>query len=1220
MKQAQRKNFFREIRGSLNRWLSLLFISALGVAFFSGIRSSEPDMRLSADRLYDSTNYMDIRVLGTLGVTEEDLTSIQEVSGVLDAEGLYSLEALANDGEQELAVQVSSLPQRIGLPILIQGRMPETASECLLDVNFSASYPLGSTISLYEEATGDEDAEGTSLADSLERTEFTVTGYFSSATYLSWDRGTASIGDGSLDGLMLLLPEVFSSDYYTEIQLTVEGAQDLTAMTQEYEDTVTTVLNKIEAIADARCQIRYDSIVDEAIQELEDGRQKLADAKAEAIQELEYARKELEDAEAELADGRQTLEENAQELENGKADLEASRQTLEENARQLEDGKAQLEAGRQELEENAKQLEDGRAQLEAGRQELEASRQQLNDGWELYHQGEAALETGRQALEELAPQEEQMQAALAEINAQEAALAQGWEEYNAGLETYQENAVILENLKTQRDQLEALLISQELDPSQNEEYLTLAETIAQMETALAEAKETLDSSYETLSAGQAALDAAQETKQQLQDGLAQIDALRTQIQEGEAELAAQLLTLEEAQRQLEEGEAQLAATEATLQEGERQLAEGKAQLDANEAALQEAEQQLADGRQKLADAEATIQDGERQLADGRQELADAEQEIADGWAEYYDSEAEANQEIADAEAELADAEQEIADIEFPEWYVLDRNTVQNYVEYDMDAQRVGALAQVFPVIFFLVAALVSLTTMTRMVEDDRTQIGTLKALGYSKGSIAQKYILYALSATLFGSILGVVVGGKFLPWVILSAYGILYTTITDYVIPIQLDYSCISTAMAVVCTVGATIAACYRELAATPAQLMRPAAPKEGKRVFLERLPFLWKRLNFTSKSTVRNLIRYKKRFFMTVFGIGGCMGLLMVGFGLRDSVARIVDNQYATIWTYGATLNIDDTADLDALEEALSGYSEIQETLPVYQATKDASSGGTTEEVYLFVPEHLDTLSDFVKLRSRASDDTYILDDQGVIITEKLSRLMGLSVGDTFSLSNDETSSVEVTITAIAENYLYHYVYMTPALYQQLYGEEPAYNTMLLSVDSLDTSQEEALSSSLISQDGITSVTFIRDLQDTVDDMMRSLNLVIWVLIISAGLLAFVVLYNLNNINITERRRELATLKVLGFYDGEVAAYVYRENVLLTILGIIVGIFVGIGLHRYLIQTVELDYMMFGQTIRPLSYLFSILLTIVFSVVVNFFVFFKLRKIDMIESLKSVE
>lgn len=1191
MKQAQRKNFFREIRGSFNRWLSLLFIVALGVAFFSGIRSAEPDMRLSADQLYDGTNFMDIRVLGTLGVTEDDLNAIREIPGVNDTEGLISLEALANDGEQELVVQVSTLPQKIGLPILSDGRMPETTSECLLDVTLSGSYPLGSTISLYgdqtsadEEDTGEDTGTSTSadtelsLENTLTGTEFTVVGYFSSATYLSWDRGTASIGDGSLDGLLMLIPEAFSSDYYTEIYVTVEGAKGLTSMTQEYEDTVAGITDQIEAIADARCQIRYDSIVDEANQELADGRQELEDAREEADQELADARQQLVDAEEELEEGRRTLEENEQELA---------------------DGREALEEGRRTLEENEQTLADSREQLEAGRKELEERDQQMADAWELYHQGEADLEQGRQALADLEPQEEQMQAALETIEDQEEELAQGWEEYYDELEAYETNQQTLEGLKTQLEQLAALLISQGIDPSQNEEYQTLAGTIAQMEPALTEAKETLDASYQTLTAGQEALDAAQETKQQLQDGLAQIAALREQIQTGEAQLAEQLPTLEEAQQQLDAGWEELETSEQALAEGEAQLAEARRTLEENE---------------------ATIQDGEEQLEEGRQELDTAEQEIADGWEEYYDGEEEASQEIADAEQDLADAEDAIADIEFPEWYVLDRNSVQDYVEYDMDAQRIGAIGNVFPVIFFLVAALVALTTMTRMVEDDRTQIGTLKALGYSKGSIAQKYILYALSATLLGSLLGVIVGGTLLPWVILTAYGILYTTFTEYVIPLQLSPSLISTLLAILCTVGATLAACYKELAATPAQLMRPASPKEGKRVLLERVTILWKHLSFTSKSTVRNLFRYKKRFFMTVFGIGGCMGLLMVGFGLRDSIARIVDNQYATIWTYGATLTIADHTDLDTLEGSLTGYPEIHEALPVCQIAKDASKGNTTTEVYLFVPEQTDNLADFVHLRNRTSGETYTLSDQGVVITEKLARLLDLSVGDAISLLEDETSSVEATVLGIAENYLYHYIYMTPALYQQLYGEAPEYNTVLLSVDDLDETQENQLSTELMALDGITSVSFIHELQTTVDDMMRSLDLVIWVLIISAGLLAFVVLYNLNNINITERHRELATLKVLGFFDGEVAAYVYRENVLLTILGILAGILIGVGLHRYLIQTVELDYMMFGQTIQPPSYLYSILLTVVFSVIVNFFVFFKLRKIDMIESLKSVE
>ncbi|MCJ7835390.1 FtsX-like permease family protein [Cuneatibacter sp. NSJ-177] len=1117
MKQAQRKDFFREIRKSWNRWLSLLFIVALGVAFFSGVRSSEPDMRLSADRLYDQTNFMDIRILGTLGVTDDDLKAIREIPGVKDAEAASSLEALADDGEEELVLQVSSLTERVNLPTLLDGRLPETTSECLIDTTLSDVYPIGSTIALYDDKKKeDEDSGEGSLADTLEKTEFTVVGHMTSSYYLTFDRGTASIGDGHIDGLLFVLPETFTEDYHTVIYATVEGAAALTAMSETYDNQIQSVTDEIEKIADARCEIRYQSILDEANEKLEDGKKELADAKEEAETELGDALKDLQDGEAELEDAKTTLAEKEQELE------------------------------------------DGRQEIADAKKKLKKSREELDNGWKQYNTGKEALADSErdltQAKEQLEPKEQE--------------LAAGWEAYQTGKSEYDTNAAQLESLKGQKDQLEVALTAQGIDPSQSADYLTLAGTIAQMEPALAGAKKQLDETYSTLS-----------------DSQDQMDAAKAQIAEGEAQLTA-----------------------------------GKEELDASYAKLQDGEDQYQDGKNALEEAKAKIEDGEQQIEDAKTEIADAEKELEDGWKDYEDGQKEADEKIADAEQKLKDAEDEISDIKYPEWYVLDRNSVQTYVEYDLDAQRIGAIGKVFPAIFFLVAALVSLTTMTRMVEDDRTQIGTMKALGYSKNSIAAKYILYALSATLLGSLLGVVAGSQILPRVIMSAYGILYVNLKEYVVPIQTNYALMSTALAVLCTVAATVAACYRELTSTPAQLMRPVAPKEGRRVLLEYIPFIWKRLGFTSKSTVRNLIRYKKRFFMTVFGIGGCMALLMVGFGLRDSIAKIADNQYSTVFTYDATLNIDSDFDPESTEEMVKQYSQIHETLPIYQIAKDAGYGSTTKEATLFVPERLDSLGDFVNLKNRVSKEHYTLSDDGVIITEKLARMLDVSVGDTISLAEEETSTVDVTVTAIVENYLHHYVYMTPALYEKLYGKTPEYNTLLMTTETMESPQENDLAAKLISHDEILSVSFIRSLQATVDDMMRSLDLVIWVLIISAGLLAFVVLYNLNNINISERRRELATLKVLGFYDGEVASYVYRENILLTILGIGAGMLLGVGLHKFLIRTVEIDMLMFGQTIQPPSYLYSSLLTVVFSVLVNLLVFFKLRKIDMIESLKSVE
>ncbi len=634
-----------------------------------------------------------------------------------------------------------------------------------------------------------------------------------------------------------------------------------------------------------------------------------------------------------------------------------------------------------------------------------------------------------------------------------------------------------------------------------------------------------------------------------------------------------------------------------------------------------AEEELKDGEDQIALAKETLAQAEKELADAKDQIAQAKEELAQGWLDYEEGEATAQAELEDARQQIAQAEEELSDIEEPEWYVLDRSSMQSYVEYGMDAERIGSIGKVFPAFFFLVAALVALTTMTRMVEEERTQIGTLQALGYSRRSIAAKYLLYAISASLLGSIIGVAFGSQFLPWIIITAYQMMYTNIVAVKTPLQFDYALLSTLLAVGCTTLATWAACYRELRSTPAQLMRPAAPKQGKRVFLEKIPFLWKRLSFTGKSTIRNLFRYKKRFFMTVFGIGGCMALLMVGFGLRDSIAKIMDTQYTTVWTFQAYLNLDSNEDYSQIQEEANDYDHVLETLVAYQVSKEVSSETTTMDAYLFVFEDVDRLPDFILLRSRTrQNETYTLTDNGVVLTEKLATQLGVNVGDSFQIAESDTKNYTVTVTAITENYLYHYVYMTPTLYEALFGKEPAYNQLLMRMEEISTEEEDAMATTFLEKKAVTGVSFVRDMQETVDNMMTSLDTVIWVLIAAAGLLAFVVLYNLNNINITERYRELATLKVLGFYDGEVAGYVYRENILLTFFGILIGIVLGLALHQYIIQTVEVSMLMFGQEIKPLSYLYSSLLTILFSLIVNIFMFYSLKKIDMISSLKSVE
>ena len=513
--------------------------------------------------------------------------------------------------------------------------------------------------------------------------------------------------------------------------------------------------------------------------------------------------------------------------------------------------------------------------------------------------------------------------------------------------------------------------------------------------------------------------------------------------------------------------------------------------------------------------------------------------------------------------------------------------------------------------------------MTRMVEEQRTQIGTLKALGYSRRSIAGKYLGYAFWATVGGCVSGVLVGEKILPYIIVTAYGIMYPHMNTAVIPYNLYYGVSASLTALLCTMGATLFSCYKELREQAAELMRPPAPKKGKRVFLEKIPSLWSQFNFIWKATIRNLLRYKKRFFMTVFGIGGCMALLLVGFGLRDSIVDIAKLQYHELQLYDANIILNTSAskqEQNNVEQELYWNDQVDKTAVGYLGQMKVKHGNEEQEVYLNVPEDLQDFQEMVVFRDRRSYTQYDLETEGVILTEKTAKLLEVKEGDTITLCQTGKEDVKVKVGKICENYIGHYLYMSPEIYQSLYGEEPQYNSVYFQMKKGYEDQLEILGEDILKGEGALNISYTDSIEDQLDDMLGSLDIVMAVLAISAGLLAFVVLYNLNSINITERRRELATLKVLGFYDNEVSAYVYRENMILTVIGGVAGIILGSILHRFVIVTVEVDSAMFGRSIEMSSYGYSFLITLAFSVFVNLVMYFKLKKIDMVESLKSVE
>lgn len=1298
--KAFQRDFFREIGRNKGRFFSVMFIVMLGAAFFSGIRSTKNDMHVSADSYYDRVNFMDIRVVSTLGLTEDDLEDMRNTEGVAAVTGGYTAEVLNEQSDMEFALKVIAWTEDVNQVTLTDGRLPEKANECLADDIYlqQTGCEIGDQITL--ESGSSED-----LSDTLKEETYTIVGSGTLPYYMEMDRGSGTVGDGSLDAFLVVLPEVFEQqDVYTEAYVQAEGAEAENSFDGAYETKVAEVVAGLEEIADGACDRRYETIYQDGMEEIEDAKQEVADAEQEladakaqiddgeqqitdAKETLADGEKELEDGESELAsreqqlaearelleskeaelnsgksqladgeqqiadaeavlsakekelaDGKAQLEAEAQQLEAGKAEIEEQSESLEsgkaqveEKARELEEAKAQVEAKAQELENGRAQLEAGRAELESGKAELEQNRQTVTAARQELEAKRADYETAKTALQQIEAQLGELQQQLTQTEEQirqmEEALADAGldtsPEYEALLAVKTQLETTIAGLQTQKETVQAGITEFEA----GEKSVQDGEAqLAAAEQQIAQSEQQLNAAEEVLKEGEVQLEAA---RQQITDGKAQLEASRQQLAAAETQLNAY-------RQQMADGEAQLNAARQQITDGETQLSQGrqeleqqksvleqsKAQMESGEQQIAQTRQQLTEGEAQIAEARQTLADARAELEDGKAELAEKEQELADAKQEYEDGYAEAQPELADARQQIADGEQELKDLEKPEWYVMDREDVTSAKGFADDAERIDNIGQVFPWIFFLVAALISLTTMTRMVEEQRQQIGTLKALGYRDGAIAVKYLCYAMLATVTGAVIGVVIGEKLFPWVIMNAYGMLYLGLPEYLTPLNWEQGLLAILTSIACTGLATLFSCWREMRAKPSELMRPEPPKNGRRVLLERVTILWKHLSFTQKSTVRNLFRYKKRFFMTVIGIGGCMGLMLVGFGLQDSITAIAKNQFVELFTYQAAVvvNSESKEQKDALREQAEMFDGMGSTLEMFAQNVELTAGDESMSAIMEVPQDPSVVDQFFTFRDRRSKESYEFPEDGIAISEKTAKMLGVSVGDTIKVGEENKEGREVTISIIIENYVEHYIFMAPFLYESVWQETPDYNQILMKYEDTSDRYEENLGQMMIEQDGVVGVTFVSDLEAEIDDMLQALNIVIVVLIVSAGLLAFVVLYNLNNINITERKRELATLKVLGFYDMEVAEYVYRENVILTILGILAGAGIGLALHQYIIHTVEVDMMMFGRTVFPRSYLFSGLLTLVFSLFVNYMMYYRLKKIDMIESLKSVE
>ena len=1073
------KDIFREIKISLGRFLSILCIVAIGVAFFAGIKASAPDMKNSADTYFDKYNVQDIQVYSTIGLTKKDVAAIKKIKGVKSVQPSFSMDTLSQIDSTQMVIKVISygIDQKMNKIRVVEGRIPEKENECLVEASSATNklygtFHIGDTIKLQ---SGTDEA----LSKSLKHTKYKIVGTCYNPNYLSYEKGSSNIGSGTVNSFIYIQNTNVLKDYYTEVDVCVKGAKDLDCYSDEYFDVVDPVLKKIKKISnkqiDARIQ-SYQSELDEKKQEATD---------------------KFKDAE-----------------------------------NQFNDAQNKIDSGLSEIQSNELKLQNSKDQINQGWNEYYANLQLL-DNIPTLQNAIAQIEESEKKLPELLSQKEQVENGLQEINAEG-------------------------DLNTKRT-----LIQNAIDF---------------IDIALKKLENYPDSS--------------------------DAETIRIKLNEKKELLQGQLSLIDQAIAK----KAELEAILPQIQSGIEQIQAGVAK----KAELQSQLNQLLNAKNELNNAYVSLINGQAQYEDGVSKIEDAKNELNKSIEQLTLSKAEFNIQKHDALRELSDAQLEIDKME-GKWIVLDRNSHYSYRDYGACADRMDGIAKVFPVFFFLVAALVCMTTMTRMVDEQRNEMGTLKALGYSKLQIASKYIIYALIASILGSILGCSLGMYLFPTVIFNAWNTLYN-IDQIKFLFQPGLILLASGSVTGITLLATLYSIYSELIEMPSQLMRPKAAKAGKKILLERITFIWKRLSFLQKVTARNIFRYKKRFFMTIIGIAGCSALLVAGFGINDSISDIVNQQYNVIYHYDATVSAK-TSEITSQIKSLKGVKDVYEEDHLAVTTKIENKDISTT---VHIISNDKKFKDFCTLFN--GNNEFDLDDSSVLISQKMATKLNKKAGDTIKIKDANNKVIKAKIKGVFTNYVGHHIYASESLYKSWNTNAKTTHIYLIKSKKTTKKFERNLGNKIMNIDGVQSVTFYSSLQKNFKDMIKSISYIVVVLVISAACLAFVVLYNLSNVNISERKREIATIKVLGFTRKEVDAYINRETILLTILGSLIGLGIGIGLHHLIMNLAEMDDIMFGRTINSISYVISFVMTIGFNAIINLCMHKKLNSIQMVESLKAVE
>ena len=1269
-KKALWKDIWIEIGKSKARFLALLAIITLGVAFFAGIKAAGPDMLDTANQYYEDNNLYDLKVLSTYGLEEADIAILDETADL----SIHPMRTVDIEMEgSDFLVKVFPLQSGadpVNAYALVDGRLPETSGEVALDAkqNLSSTYQIGDTITFRHESDEDLSDEEKENRISLKEQEYTVVGFVDSPMYIETImRGSTNVGKGSLDAFVVVPESDILGSIYTEAYLTMAPTVAETGYTDAYDEQVDRLADEVELALNGRPLERINEIRAEGQRKIRDAEDELQEGKdklAEAEQELQDARQQLDDGTALYEENRQlfldkiaqaesTLTASQAEIDAGMAEYRAGLATYLENKALYDEAKVAWEAQKKALQGQ----NDSDASLDA----LLASLPDTPEGREIAElaqmllDGQAEVEATQSSLEMKALELQERAAALASkgelllaeqmsLEADAAAYQKELAIFTADMTAYQtEKAIKQAEFSTRQAAIDSERAAlEELDPETDP-------SVAERLTALDEEQAALDAERAALAQAETELTVRQSELEQEGASLStRQEALTAAAAAFQAERASEEAALLEEQRLLESAGNELAARGEELLDQQQLLeekiaafmADAEAQIAAADAQFAEQGIALENGRLELASAFSQLEDGQIQINNGWSELesqrVSGEQALGEAWQEIQQGEAayqeglvtftaervDAEIEIADGERQVAEAKQALADLIEPVYYVTDRSGNPGYQEYRDNADRISAIAEIFPVFFFLIAALVSFTTMARMVDEQRQQMGTLKGLGYSDFDIAKKYLIYAAIACIVGTSLGLVAGYNIFPAVIFDAYGSMYS-LPSVKITYYLSYALISIAIALLCTIGPAAWAAHASLRENPAMMMRPKAPKNGKRVLLERVTFIWDRLSFNSKITVRNLMRYKARNMMTILGVAGCTALILTGYGIKNSISGLADTQFNDVMRYNAITAMRPEASAEEIasyDELVAATPEITDHLKVVQESyKLDKKGVNLQNVTVFAPLESENLPDFVSLRDRITQEPIALTDEGAVISEKLANLADVGPGDSIEIRNDEMQTYQIPIQAVTENYVNHYIYLTPSLYEEIFIQAAEPTTDLLLFDEPE-SWERSFGSEVMGEQAVALVTFINSVDRSFAETLGSLDVVTLVLIVSAASLAFVVLYSLTNINVSERIRELSTIKVLGFYDVEVSMYIYRESLVLTLLGILFGFVLGKILSTVVLKMVEIDFMMFPPTIMPISYLYAGLLSLLFSSVVMLIMHRKLKQVDMIEALKSVE